>query len=238
MIPREILKKIRQAETRATRFVTESGDFHSFQPLAEFVRIPASMKYGNHRKGIFLDGKIDAVGFEAFKTDFACVTSNPAKKFRLKVSPLQCVAYFCGKFATQAGTFIFVPGNCFGELQFGGEAENQARVHFQPKRCFSSAWTCSQGIPSWGFFSKSASRRSSSAICSGVKSGSTHPSSSPNSSQTCSINARFSSDGIGRIFSMSSVALMSVIYRFGSRAQARFLRGIHQSLHRNPLTCP
>src|SRR5256886_5018029 len=50
--------------------------------------------------------------------------------------------------------------------------ENERKAHFQPKRLLKSASTCSQGIPSWGFFSKSARRRSSSAACSAVRSGS------------------------------------------------------------------
>jgi hypothetical protein len=45
-------------------------------------------------------------------------------------------------------------------------------IHFQPKRFLSSVWTCSHGIPLCGLASKSARRRSSSAICSGVGSGS------------------------------------------------------------------
>ena len=48
MIPREILKKIRQIELRTNRIVTETLAGFSFQPSPQFRRIPRAMKNRSH----------------------------------------------------------------------------------------------------------------------------------------------------------------------------------------------
>ena len=42
MIPREILKKIRQIELRTNRIVNETLATDSFQPMAQFVGMPVT----------------------------------------------------------------------------------------------------------------------------------------------------------------------------------------------------
>ena len=96
--------------------------------------------------------------------------------------------------------------------------ENNLATHFQPNRCFISALTFSQGIPSCGLASNSATRRSSSAACSGERSGSC--SSSPMISQKSCASLILSSCGRAFAASSISVALMSVIYREGLELQA------------------
>jgi hypothetical protein len=208
MILREILKKIRQIELCTNRIVNETLAGFSFQSPEKFGGIPCAMKNGNDGKSIVLNREVNAVRLESFQTNALRPPTNFAKHFRLRLRPLQSLNNFLSEFLSEAGNLIFIPNDCLKEFGLRLWLENKLKTHHQPKRCFISALTCSQGIPLWGVFSKSARRRSSSAICSGVKSGSTHPSSSPYSSQTFSTNARFSSVGIDRICSMRSVALI------------------------------
>jgi hypothetical protein len=208
MILREILKKIRQIELRTNPIVNETLAGFSLQPPEKFGGIPSAVKNGNDGKSTILDCKVDAVRLEPFQTNALRPTANLAKHFRLRLCSFQSLNNFLSEFLSEAGNLVFIPNYCLKKFSLRLWLENKLKTHYQPKRCFISALTCSQGIPLWGFFSKSARRRSSSAICSGVKSGSTHPSSSPYSSQTFSTNARFSSVGIDRICSMRSVALI------------------------------
>jgi hypothetical protein len=89
--------------------------------------------------------------------------------------------------------------------------------YFQAKRLLSSTLTCSQGIPSCGLASKSASRRSSSAPCACVRSGSL-PSSAMKSQKSW---ASLILSSFGRAFAASriSVAFISPIYRDGFELQ-------------------
>lgn len=207
MPPREILKKIRHIELRTTCIVIKTPAGFSFQSPEKLSRIPCAMKNGNDGKGTILDREVNTVRLESFQANALCPTANFAKHFRLRHRAFQRLDNFLGKLLSETWVLSFIPNNCFKKFGFRFGFEDKLKIHHQPKRCFISALTCSQGIPSWGFFSKSARRRSSSAICSGVNSGSIQPSSSPYSSQTFSTNARFSSVGIDRICSIKSVAL-------------------------------
>ncbi len=82
-----------------------------------------------------------------------------------------------------------------------GSTHPSSSPYSQPKRCRISALTCSKGMPSLGFFSNSASRRSSSAINSGDSSGS-------RSSKRASAISRRSSGRNSRALAKISVALM------------------------------
>jgi hypothetical protein len=59
MIPREILKKIRQIELRTNRLVTETLAGFSFQPSPQFRRIPRAMPDGadNHLGSLTFDNE-------------------------------------------------------------------------------------------------------------------------------------------------------------------------------------
>jgi hypothetical protein len=92
-------------------------------------------------------------------------------------------------------------------------------THFQPKRLLSSALTCSQGIPSCGLASKSARRRSSSAACSGVRSGS-HPSSMMISQKSC---ASLILSSCGRAFAASRISVAVMLQKDYIAAHFRLL---------------
>ncbi len=82
--------------------------------------------------------------------------------------------------------------------------------HFQPYFCFNPAWICSKGIPRPGGARASSARRSSSASCSGVRSGSNASSSSPNSVHSFSRISCFSLAESGRMFSIISETLIGL----------------------------
>jgi|SRR5665213_2468269 len=220
MIPREILKKIRQIELRTNRIVTATLAGFSFQPSPQFRRIPRAVKNRNHGENIILDCEVDAVCPEAFQADFAGAATHFAKEFRLKQRPIHRTKNFAGKFLTQARRFIFILVDGLEEFGLGFGLEKGIQIHHHPKRSRISALTCSKGIPRRGFFSNSARRRSSSAVCSGVSSSSKPP----YFSKTFSATLCCCCGGNCSICSRISVAFMAAIYAFDSLAQARFFR--------------
>jgi hypothetical protein len=118
----------------------------------------------------------------------------------------------------QTRTLVFIPSGGLNKFDVRRRFENNRATHFQPNRSLSSALTCSQGIPSCGLASKSARRRSSSAACSGVRSGS-YPSSTMISQKSC---ASLILSSLGRAFAASriSVALTSSFYYDSLELQA------------------
>jgi len=208
MIPREILKKIRQIELRTNRLVTETLAGISFQPSPQFLRIPRAVKDGNHGENVVLDCEVDAVSFESFQANFARSATHFAEKLWLKLRAVHCLQNFLCKFLSQARSFIFIPNNGLKEFGLRFRLKERVELHHQPKRCRISALTCSNGMPRRGFFSNSARRRSNSAACSGVKSGS-YPSSRRSSFSFCASSIRSAS---GRVFASlnNSAALMEL----------------------------
>jgi hypothetical protein len=208
MIPREILKKIRQIELRTNRIVTETLAGFSFQPSPQFRRIPRAMKNGKDGKDIILDGKIEGVFLEPAQTNSLGAPTHFLKKLRISQRTLKRRFHFQFEFLAKSGTLAFIPSNRLVEFKPCNRFENDRKTHFQPKRLLRSASTCAQGTPSRGFFSNSARRRSSSAACSGVKSGS-NPSSMRSSLIFRASSIRSSS---GRVFAAlnNSVALMEL----------------------------
>ena len=103
---------------------------------------------------------------------------------------------------------------------FGGRRESNHSVpfHFQPKRSLSSALTCSQGIPSCGLASNSARRRSSSAACSLVRSGS-YPSPATISQNSC---ASLILSSCGRAFAASRISVAVMLQKDYIAAYFRF----------------
>jgi len=190
----------------------------SSKPSAKCGGVPRAMKNGNNGKNVILGGEVYAVCFESFQAYFPCPATNLAKNIRLGTSTFQHLIDLPGKFFAQTRTFILIPGNGLREFSPGGGLKNERAVHHQPKRRRISALTCSNGTPARGFFSKSASRRSNSAACSGVNSSSK----SPNSSQTFSATSYCSAGGSRRICSNISDALMTLIYPVGASVQAEF----------------
>jgi len=107
----------------------------------------------------------------------------------------------------------FVPGNRFDKLRLGCSLENEIQGRFQPNFFSIFRATSGHGTPLPGFASNSASRRSSSAACSGDNSASCSVS-LPNSRQICATRSRCSISGKRRISSRISALLMRIIYPF------------------------
>ena len=118
----------------------------------------------------------------------------------------------------QTRTLPFIPASGFNIFHARRRFENGRTTHFQPNRSLSSASTCSNGIPSSGLARKSARRPSSSAACSGVKSGS-RSSSAINSQNSCASLIR-SSRGRALAASRISDALMVQFYSHLTARQA------------------
>jgi len=203
MIAHEIFEIVRQTKIRRSRIVTGTLASFSFQPSPQLGRVSRAVENRNDGKGVVFDGEINAVSFESFQTDFAGTATKFAKNLRLNERAIQCLKNFLSKFLSQAGAFIFIPRYGLKEFLLRRRLENSLEAHSQPKRCRISALTCSKGIPSWGFFSNSARRRSSSAINSGDSSGS-------RSSKRASAIPRRSSGLNSRAFAKISVALMQI----------------------------
>jgi len=220
MIPREILKKIRQIEIRTNRLVTETLMSCSFQLPAKFRRIPRAMENRQNGESIIFEGKVNVVFGEPAQPNLSRPAPHLLKKFRIGLCSLQRSLHLQGKLASESGLFTFIPCNRLNQFSARCWFEKERKAHFQPKRLLRSASTCSQGIPSRGLFSKSARRRSSSADCSGVKSGS-NPSSATISQKSCA-SLILSACGSAFAALRISLALMPIIYRIGSFTQAGF----------------
>src|SRR5580704_10634937 len=162
MISREIFERIRQTKVRGSRLTTEMFPGFSFQPSAQLVGVSQTVRNRNNGKDIVFDREVNAISLESFQTYFAGPAAKLAKNLRLDEGAFQHLKNFPGKFLSQAGAFTVVPSYGLKELLFCGRLENKLQTHSQPKRCRISALTCSKGKPPLGFFSNSASRRSSS----------------------------------------------------------------------------
>jgi hypothetical protein len=214
MIPRRKLNNVRQIEIGTNRLVLGKLYPRSFQAPAKICGIARAVENGENRKDILLNCEVNAVFGKATQPNLSGVTTNLPEQTDIRLRPLKSYRDLEGKLSSQPGPLFFIPSDRFLKFTPRRRFENEVEAHFHPNRFFKSACTCSQGIPSRGFLSNSARRRSSSAACSLVKSGSIQPSSSPNSVQICSTTARFSSAFKPRICSMIliSVALTRLNY--------------------------
>ena len=151
-----------------------------------------------------------------------------------KISIALMPSFYLGRVQLQADSYAGVNSlfvDRFVKLHTRGGVENERKSHFQPKRLLRSASTCSQGIPARGFFSKSARRRSSSADCSGVKSGS-HPLPAMSSHKPWAISIRSLSGSAFAAARISAALILQNYSRF-TRRQGAIIR--HQRLKR---LCP
>ena len=217
MIPREILKKIRQIEIRTSRIVTATLAGFSFQPSPQFRRIPRTMKNRSHIDGIQFNRIVNAVFVKSFESHFVSVGRGEAKSFGRFQNLLESGVDFHSEFLTQAGTLRFIPRCRIFKFQTGKGRKNDRALHALRllRRSWSSACTVSHGMPRSGCCRSSSARRSNSASCSGVGSSS-------NFSRRCSKTSRCSSNGSFSTCSMTWAALMAAIYSFASHAQAEF----------------
>jgi hypothetical protein len=175
MIPREILKKIRQIELRTNRLVTAMRAGWSFQPSPQFRRIPRAMPDGadNHFGSMAFDSEENGIrprfwhfGFlrqPAGKREASGVLANRSKKslqiFRESLADSRLA--------------LVVKSSRLGEFPFRFRFDDHPKTHRLARNRFSmSATTSSSGRQSSGCARARSARRSSSAICSGVSSSS------------------------------------------------------------------
>ena len=91
MIPREILKKIRQIELRTNRIVTETLAGFSFQSPPQFRRIPRAMPDSENFNFAMLriDGEVNRVRPWRWNFGFPGSGSGAKKSFRLVCEGVQ-----------------------------------------------------------------------------------------------------------------------------------------------------
>jgi hypothetical protein len=179
------------------------------QAPPELFWIARTVEHRKNGECSVFNGEVYIVAGKSAQTNLPSLSTNFWEPFRIGLRPLQSTIYFQNKLFPQTWALSFIPNSRLIIFNTCGRFENEPETHFQPKRLLSSALTCSQGIPSCGLASKSARRRSSSAACSGVRSGS-YPSSAMISQKSC---ASLILSSRGRAFAASriSVALMPKI---------------------------
>src|ERR1035437_9715062 len=233
MIPREILKKIRQIELRTNRLVTATLAGFSFQPSPQFRRIPRTMPDGadNHFGSLAFDNEEYGIRPRVWHFGFLCQPAGKRKAFGVLTNRFEKSLQLLGESLADSRLALVIKSNRHGEFPFGLRLNDHPKTHRVARNRFSiSATTSSSGRQRSGCASARSARRSSSAICSGVSSSSK----SPYFSQTFSATLYCSSSGNCSICSRISVALMAAIYSFQFVTQARFFARANSSFIIHP----
>jgi len=222
MIPREILKKIRQIGIRTNRVVTETLAGFSFQPAAQFGRIPRAMpNCGDYYFSRFgFNCEINRIRPRRRHFCFSGQTARERKSFRIFANFSEGITDFVREFLAKSPFAFVIEINRLGEFPFGFLFNDYPKTHRLARNRFSmSVTTSSSGRQRSGCAKARSARRSSSAICSGV-------SLSSNLSRSCSKTSRCSSNGSRSSCSKTWAwaALMASIYSVGPLAQAGFFR--------------
>jgi hypothetical protein len=207
MIPREILKKIRQIELGTNRIVTETLAGFSFQPSPQFRRIPRPMPNGNDfNLAVFdVNREINRIRPRFGQLGFVRQSCRQPKPIGVARQRLEKGLKFVIKSPTHTGFLRFIPIHGLIPFPFGFGFRDDFERHFLASRRFLiSAETSSIGVPRPGCLSASSARRSSSAICSGVSSSSKY------SSRTFAATSYCSASGKRWICSRICVALMEL----------------------------
>jgi hypothetical protein len=218
MNPRQNYKGIGQHQLRATRIWAALLAEFSSQTTPKLLRITRTVENRQNGECSVFGGEIYVVTGKPPQTNLPSLLTNLRETFRIGLRTLQSTLEIQTELLAQTRTLLFIPNDRLIIFGTGNRSENEPETHFQPKRLLTSALTRSQGIPSCGLASNSATRRSSSAASSGVRSGS-YPSSATISQKSC---ASLILSSCGRAFAASriSVAFMSVIYRDALELQA------------------
>jgi hypothetical protein len=210
--------EIRQIEIRTNRVVTETLADASFQPPAQFRRIPRAMPDGadNHLGRFLFDDEINGIRPRLRKFGFAGQPAGETKSFGVVANCFEKSPQLLGESLANSRLALVIKVNGLGKFPLGILFNDDPKTHRLARNRFSmSATTSSSGRQRSGCASARSARRSSSAICSGV-------SSSSNFSRSCSKTSRCSSNGSRFTCSMTCVALMAVIYSVDSFVQAGF----------------
>jgi hypothetical protein len=163
MIPREILKKIRQIGIRTNRLVKISS------PIFQLLRFTAGVKNGKDYDSIRLHEEMDHERKTAENHCAPHFALNFRKSFRSIRDALK--VFFDGglKFAAQALVLAFVPGNGIVKFPFRDTSKDEAAFHL---RYFASSFvlTSSHETTSLGLLRWSWRRWSINAASPGVSS--------------------------------------------------------------------
>jgi len=204
MIPREILKKIRQIEIRTNRIVTQTaaeGLFYAASQLGWISRnVPNCADYD--LTSCVLDCKVNGVGLGLRHRSFSSQTADKTKPFGPFTNFSEKAKDITGESLTQPRHSIIIEVNGLHKFPLGLLFDDNPKGHRLPRKRLSiSATTSSSGRQFSVCANAYSARRSSSAISSGV-------SSSSDSSLNCSRTRRCSCRGSFRNCSTISVALM------------------------------
>ena len=226
MIPREILKKIRQIEIRTNRVVTETLAGASLQPPAQSRRIPRAVPDSadyNFRSFPF-DGEINRIWPRFWEFGLSGQSAGKGKPLWIFANDSEKNTQLAGKSLAQSRFTFVVEINRLGEFPFGFFFNADPKTHRLARNRFSmSDTTSSSGRQRSGCASARSARRSSSAICFGV-------SSSSNLSRSCSKTSRCSSNGSLSNCSKTWAALMPLNYSRWTRTQAANDRWIQSAI--------
>lgn len=228
----DIHKNVNPTSLRARLILIGILASFSLQPPPKLLRITRAVEYRQNAECSVISREIYVVAGKPLQTNLPSLLANPWVSFRICLRTLQSTIDFQTELSAQTRALLLIP--CSRLIQFNACKclENEPKTHFQPKRCFISALTCSQGIPSSGLASNSAIRRSSSAASSGVRSGS-YPSSTMISQKSW---ASLILSSLERAFAASriSVAFISEIYRAALNLQADFWVRANSLFHPAP----
>lgn len=220
MSPLEILKKFRQFALHTNQLMKPGIRPPLPKPTAQFGGVSFAVPHGDD-----FDLLPKAIHDEEDRVrpalDFCFSSQPPGKTETLRLSsqgdnrfPNRRI-----KTQTQALPSRFVPINRFVPFPPCLRLDDDGHC-FARSRCSISAKTSSAGIPRSGCLSASSARRSSSAICSGVSSGS-YPCSEMSSQSSCASSMR-SFNGRAIAAFRISVALMAGIYPGPTGRQGAF----------------
>ena len=120
MIPREILKKIRQIELRTNRLVQSSS------PVFQLFRFAAGVEHGQNHDAFGFNQKMDHKR-KATDNGSANFASDFRKPFGIIGDALKVLLDGGAKFLTQAFTLVFVIGNGIVKLLFATRRRTKPR---------------------------------------------------------------------------------------------------------------
>src|ERR1017187_2614643 len=127
MISREILKKIRQTELRTNRLVTETLAGFSFQPPAQFRRIPRAMPDGadNHFGSLAFEHEEYGIRPRVWHFGFLCQPAGKRKAFGVLANRFEKNLQLFGESLSDSRLALVVKNNRLGEFAFGLRLNDQ-----------------------------------------------------------------------------------------------------------------
>src|ERR1035437_6896672 len=143
MIPREILKKIRQIELRTNRIVTETLAGFSFQPSPQFRRIPRAMPDGadNHLGSLAFDNEEYGIRPRVWHFGFLCQPTGKWEAVRVLANGFEKSLQLFGESLADSRLAFVVKNNRIGEFTFGLLLNDHPKTHRVARNRFSISAT-------------------------------------------------------------------------------------------------